>query len=97
MLDEPDTGGAVDAFDQQIDLAVLTEAADIFLLDLVEVVDGELLRRLRGRTEDITLGRAPVESLQTRSVDRPADGAAANAAERALGAGNLGRDDGIRA
>jgi hypothetical protein len=82
----------VDALDQQIDLAVLTEGADIILLDLVQVEHGQLSRRLRRRTQDLPLGRTSVEALQASRMNGLADGLAATAAKGPAGAGDIGVD-----
>ncbi len=49
-LDEPYAGGAVDAFNQQMDIANIAGTSGEFLLNLIEVVDFDVFGRSGGRS-----------------------------------------------
>ena len=51
VLDQPDTGGAVDTFDEKMNIPNLAKIFDIFLLNLVQVVEIKLPGKLRWRAE----------------------------------------------
>jgi hypothetical protein len=85
----------VDTLDQQVDLAGLAQAIDELFLYLVEVIQGQLLGRLRRRTQDLApSGRAPIKAVEAGGVDGLTDRAAPSAAEvahRAVDDGALRR------
>ena len=81
----------MDAFDQQIDLAGLAGGIGELLLHGIEVEEGQVLRRLGRRAEDLALGGALVETLESGGKDRLADRLAAGTAELPLAPGNRRR------
>ena len=81
VFDQPDAGGAVDAFHQQMDLFFVALAMDELLLDLLEVIELEILGWLRRRGELSIFRGALIETFEPGFVDRLAHRLAAEAAE----------------
>ncbi len=71
----------MDALHQQVDLAGLAQGIDELLLDLINVVEGQFLGQLWRRTQDLALGGALIEALETRRMDGLANGLAPGATE----------------
>ena len=65
-FDQPHAGSAMDAFDQQMNVAHIAGAGGEFLLHLVEVVDFDVFGRLWRRREQRAFRCALVIALQTR-------------------------------
>ncbi len=86
LFDQPDTGRAVDALDQQVDLAAFAGDVGELLLHRVEVEDGEIPGRLGRRSQNLALRGAPIEALQSGGMDGLADRLATGAAEGTLAA-----------
>jgi len=80
-LDQPYAGGAMDAFDEQVDVAHITGAGGEFLLHFVEVVDLDIFGRFGRWAEQRALRGAPVIALQPRLEDGAAHRLAAETAE----------------
>jgi hypothetical protein len=81
VLNEPDTGGTVNTFDQQVYISLFTQVIDELFLYLVQIIEGEPLGDFRRWGETAILRRTLVESIQSRGIDRLADGFASQAAE----------------
>ncbi len=74
----------MDTLHQQVDLPVVAQGVDELLLDRVEVVEGQFLGRLGGRPQDLALGGAAIEAIETGRMDGLADRLAPGATEGPL-------------
>ena len=83
-LDQPHAGGAVDALNEQVNVAYIAGAGGEFLLHFVEVVDFDVFGRLRRRTEQCAFRSALVIALQPGFKNGTAYRLAAEAAKLPL-------------
>ena len=93
VLDQPDTGSAVDPLHQQVDLAQLAHVVNELLLHLVQIEQGNIPRRLRRGREQKALGGTLVKTLHTGGIDSTAHRLATDTAKLTCLASDLAAQD----